>query len=100
MTNHGVIKGTIGFDAARPGANTLINFGTVASTSTATGAIAVEMGNNVGRNLLIVEAGAVFTGLVDGGGRGEIEFAATGTAAMGGNISGFFDRCTSQWRFR
>ena len=31
----------------------------------------------------------MFTGLVEGGGRGEIEFAATGTAAMGSNISGF-----------
>ncbi len=89
VTNHGVIKGTIGFDAAGTGANTLINFGTVASTSTAAGAIAVEMGNNTGRNLLVVEPGAVFTGLVNGGGRGEIEFAATGTAAMGANISGF-----------
>ena len=89
VTNHGVIKGTIGFEAAGTGANTLINFGTVASTSTAAGAIAVEMGNNTGRNLLVVEPGAVFTGLVKGGGRGEIEFAATGTAAMGANISGF-----------
>ena len=89
VTNHGVIKGTIGFDAAGTGANTLVNFGTVASTSTVAGAVAVQMGNNTGKNLLVVEPGAVFTGLVNGGGRGEIEFAATGTAAMGGNISGF-----------
>ena len=77
------------FSAAHSGNNTLINFGTVASTSTAAGAVAVQMGNSVGSKLLIVEPGAVFTGLVEGGGRGEIEFAATGTAAMGGNISGF-----------
>ena len=91
VTNHGVIKGTIGFygGAHHSGNNTLINFGTVASTSTVAGAVAVEMGNSVGSKVLVVEKGAVFTGLVEGGGRGEIEFAATGTAAMGTNISGF-----------
>ena len=89
VTNHGVINGIIGFFGGHSGNNTLINFGTVASTSTAAGAVAVQMGNSVGSKLLIVEPGAVFTGLVEGGGRGEIEFAATGTAAMGGNISGF-----------
>ncbi len=89
VTNYGTAEGVIGFCAVGAGANTLINFGTIASTSTAAGAVAVEMGSNVGRNLLVVEKGAVFTGLIEGGGRGEIEFAATGTAAMGGNISGF-----------
>ena len=89
VTNHGVINGLIGFYGAHSGNNTLINFGTVASTSTAAGAVAVQMGNSVGSKLLIVEPGAVFTGLVEGGGRGEIEFASTGTAAMGANISGF-----------
>ena len=91
VTNHGVIKGVIGVDGGtfHSGSNTLINFGTVASTSTVAGAVAVQMGNSLGSKLLIVEPGAVFTGLVEGGGRGEIEFAATGTAAMGGNISGF-----------
>ena len=90
VTNHGVIEGVIGFygEIHHSGANTLINFGTVASTSG--GAVAVQMGSSVGlEKLLVVEPGAVFTGLVEGGGRGEIEFAATGTAAMGGNISGF-----------
>ena len=78
------------FTAGPPaGNNTLINYGTVASTSTATGAVAVHMGDGFGSKLLIVEPGAVFTGLVEGGGRGEIEFASTGTAAMGANISGF-----------
>ena len=91
VTNHGVIKGTIGFDGGifHSQGNTLVNFGTVASTSTVAGAVAVEMGNSLGSKLLVVEKGAVFTGLVEGGGRGEIEFAATGTAAMGSNISGF-----------
>ncbi|MFZ3235433.1 MAG: hypothetical protein WA184_08705, partial [Stellaceae bacterium] len=91
VTNRGIIKGVIGFYGGifHSGSNTLINFGTVASTSTATGAVAVEMGNSVGHKLLVVEPGAVFTGLVEGGGRGEIEFAATGTAALSSNISGF-----------
>jgi Ca2+-binding RTX toxin-like protein len=91
VTNHGVIKGVIGFYGGthHQGNNTLINFGTVASTSTAANAVAVEMGGGDGSKVLIVEKGAVFTGLVEGGGRGKIEFAATGTAAMGGNISGF-----------
>jgi hypothetical protein len=90
-TNHGLIKGTIGFDGGifHSGGNTLINFGTVASTSTVAGADAVEMGNSLRNKLLIVEKGSVFTGLIEGGGRGEIECAATGTAAMGSNISGF-----------
>ncbi len=90
VTNHGVIKGVVGFYAGihHPGANTLVNFGTVAST--AAGGVAVEMGSSVGlEKLLVVEKGAVFTGLVEGGGRGEIEFANAGAAAMGGNISGF-----------
>ncbi len=91
VTNHGVIKGVIGFNGGmyHSAGNTLINFGTVASTSTVAGAVAVEMGNSLGSKLLVVEKGAVFTGLVEGGGRGEIEFASTGTAAMTGNISGF-----------
>jgi RTX calcium-binding nonapeptide repeat (4 copies) len=91
VTNHGLIQGVIGFYGGihHSGNNTLINFGTVASTSTLTGAVAIEMGNSVGSKLLIVEKGAVFTGLVQGGGRGEIQFATTGTAAMGSNISGF-----------
>jgi hypothetical protein len=91
VSNSGVIKGAIGFYGGihHEGNTTLINFGTVASTSTVAGAIAVEMGSSVGTKALIVEKGAVFTGLVEGGGRGEIEFAATGTAAMGSNISGF-----------
>ena len=42
---------------------TLINFGTVASTSTVAGAVAVDMGNSVGSKVLIVEKGAVFTGI-------------------------------------
>jgi fibronectin-binding autotransporter adhesin len=89
VINYGTAKGVIGFEAVGAGVNSLINYGTIASTSTAAGAVAVEMGGNVGRNLLVVEKGAVFTGLIEGGGRGEIEFAATGAAAMGGNISGF-----------
>jgi len=91
VSNRGIVKGVIGFNGGihRSGNTTLINFGTVASTSTLAGAVAVDMGNSVGSKVLIVEKGAVFTGLVEGGGRGEIEFAATGTAAMGGNISGF-----------
>ena len=58
------------------------------------------MGSSVGSNkLLVVEKGAVFTGSGrGGGGRGEIEFAATGTAAMGGNISGFEHRGIGQRR--
>ena len=39
--------------------------------------------------MLIVEKGAIFIGQVEGGGTKEIEFAAAGTAPMGGNISGF-----------
>ncbi len=91
VTNSGIIKGVIGFYGGihHEGNTTLINFGTVASTSTATGAVAVQMGSSVGTKALVVEKGAVFTGLVEGGGRGEIEFAAAGTAAMGANISGF-----------
>ena len=90
VTNRGFIEGVIGFygETHHSGNITLNNYGTVASTAGATG-IAVEIGNGTGNNLLIVEKGAVFTGLVEGGGRGEIEFAATGTAPMTGNISGF-----------
>ena len=69
VSNRGIVKGVIGFNGGihRSGNTTLINFGTVASTSTLAGAVAVDMGNSVGSKVLIVEKGAVFTGLVEGG---------------------------------
>ncbi len=90
VTNRGLIDGVIGFYGGlhHSGNNRLINFGTVASTG-GTAGVAVQMGNGDGRQMLIVEKGAVFTGLVEGGGRGEIKFAANGIAPMGANISGF-----------
>jgi hypothetical protein len=90
VRNSGIVKGGVGFyvPATNSGNVTLVNSGRIASTAGAAGR-AVEMGGSPGSKLLIVEKGAVFTGLVEGGGRGEIEFASPGTAAMGANISGF-----------
>ncbi len=88
VTNFGTISGATGFFEFGTGNNTLANFGTVASTA-GTAGVAVEMSNSLGKDLVIVEKGAVFTGLVEGGGRSEIEFAAAGAAAMPAKISGF-----------
>lgn len=87
VTNFGTIKGAIGFNGSGDGDNTLINYGTIASTA-GTAGVAVEMGSSVGTKLLVVEKGAVFAGLVEGGSRGEIEFAAAGLDNVG-EVSGF-----------
>jgi hypothetical protein len=88
VTNFGTIRGTTGFLSNNRRNNTLVNWGTVASTSTAVGAAAVSMTGTIGNNLLVVERGAVFKGLVLGGGKGEIEFVPSGPAKMAG-VSGF-----------
>ncbi len=74
VINHGTIEGgSAGFATLGPGHETLINFGTIASTAGASG-VAVEIDGSVGGNVLIVEPRAVFVGAVLGGGESEIEF--------------------------
>ena len=87
VTNHGMIEGgSAGFATLGPGHETLINFGTIASTAGAAG-VAVEIDGSVGGNVLIVEPHAVFVGAVLGGGESEIEFV--GAVADMSGVDGF-----------
>jgi hypothetical protein len=88
VTNAGVISGTVGVLGTTGGNLTLTNSGTI-SSSLGTAGTAVQLGNGVSKSVLVVEAGATFIGAVNGGGQGEIEFAATGVAPMTPNIFGF-----------
>jgi hypothetical protein len=88
VINHGLIEGgSAGFAALGTGAETVINFGTIASTAGA-GGVAYEIDGSTGGNVLIVEPGAVFVGTVRGGGESTIEFIGGGTANVSG-VEGF-----------
>jgi hypothetical protein len=87
VTNFGTIEGgSAGFATLGPGQETLINFGTIASTAGASG-VAVEIDGSVSGNVLIVEPHAVFIGAVLGGGNSEIDF--TGAVAGMTGVDGF-----------
>jgi hypothetical protein len=86
VTNFGSIAGQIGFevdDRFGISNDTLINAGTI----TGAGGIAVEFGG--GNDLLVVHAGAVFHGEVDGGGgTNQVRFGSPGIHRIG-NFIGF-----------
>jgi hypothetical protein len=88
VTNHGLIEGgSAGFATFGTGAETVINFGTIANTAGA-GGVAYEIDGSTGGNVLIVEPGAVFIGAVFGGGVSTIEFVGRGAANVNG-VHGF-----------
>src|SRR5262249_7705734 len=83
----GVIEGgSAGIVTSGAGQETLINFGTIASTAGTFG-VAVEIDGSVGGNVLIVEPHAVFVGAVLGGGKSHIEFI--GAVANMKGVNGF-----------
>jgi hypothetical protein len=87
VTNYGIIEGGSAIvSTLGPGHETLINFGTIASTAGLSG-VAVEIEGSVGGNVLIVEPDAVFVGLVLGGGKSEIKFI--GAVAKMTGVDGF-----------
>jgi len=87
VTNFGMIEGgSAGIATLGAGKETLINFGTIASTAGILG-VAVEIDGSVGGNVLIVEPHAVFVGEVLGGGKSQIEFI--GSVANMKGVNGF-----------
>jgi hypothetical protein len=89
ITNQGTLTGNIGLGVggADTGNNTLVNAGTI----TGTGGTAVEFG--AGSNLLTVDPGAVFSGIVLGGSSSNaLELASgAGTGALAGIGTNFVD---------
>ena len=89
VTNQGVITGAIGvYDDPSFAPNlTVTNFATIASTAGTSGT-ALVLGVSSSRGLLVVEPGSTITGMVNGGGNGEVEFVEGGVNDVS-NMFGF-----------